>query len=192
MVVRAECDEVARAVCLPKWDDKDCGDYVIGGSVPADFKFKRPQVVLKPVAVTAVQNQGMITPTDSPRQQTPEPSKGPSKLKQAPLSFAPAPVGTPEVKKKAGRTRKPLPTMKPANRITNNFGASKTSKPTAGKSDSKENLFPGLVKTTKTEPVKREQTPPKSSQIAIEIPYNRHETISPKGRLPSGMANLLD
>ncbi len=192
MVVKAYCDEVARAVCLPKWDDKDCGNYVIGGSLPADFKFKRPQVVLKPVAVAAIQNQGMITPTDSPRQQTPEPSNGPPKLKQAPLSFAPAPVSAPEGKKKTGRPRKPLPTTKPANRITNKFGASKTSKATAGHFESKENLFPGLGKTTEAEPIKREQTPPKSSQVSVEIPYNRHETISPKGRLPSGMANLLD
>ncbi|CAL3970920.1 unnamed protein product [Diplocarpon coronariae] len=191
MVVRAECDEVATAVGLPKWDDKDCGDYSVGGLCPPDSKLSRPQVVLK--KVVSAQKKGMMTPTDSLRRQSPEPPNGPPKFKQAPLSFAPETASKPESKKKAGRPRKPLPS-KPtpaANRITKNFGATKVSKAAATKPvDSLD--FPGLSKPSQPEAHDQGQTAPDSSQVAVEIPNNRFETISPKGRLPSGMSNLLN
>jgi len=199
MVVRAECDQVAQAACLPKWDDKDCGDYVVGGPFLADIKYSRPSVVLKgkPAPVAAVKAEGILTPTDSPRQQSPDASNGPPKLKQTSLAFAPPPTGDADAKKKkAGRPRKPLPSKptKVINAINNTFTATKSTKQPTIKALESENvppsaLFPGLLsKPTTTAPT----TPPRSSQCSVEIPYNRHETISPKGPIPSGMANLLD
>ncbi|PBP25410.1 sir2 family histone deacetylase [Diplocarpon rosae] len=191
MVVRAECDEVATAVGLPKWDDKDCGDYSVGSVCPPDFKLSRPQVVLKKVA--AAQKQGIKTPTESPKLQSSGSSNRPPKLKQAPLSFAPKPAEKLDVKKKAGRSRKPLPSKPtPAgNRITTNFGATKVSKAAATKPiDALE--FPGLSEPPQPGAHDEEQTAPNLGQVAVEIPYNRYETISPPGRLPSGMSNLLN
>ncbi|KAH6719323.1 DHS-like NAD/FAD-binding domain-containing protein [Leptodontidium sp. MPI-SDFR-AT-0119] len=200
MVVRAECDQVAEAACLPKWDDKDCGDYIVGGPFLSDIKFSRPTVVLpsKPALAAAVKTQGMITPTDSPRQQSPDSSNGPPKLKQSSLAFAPPPTGDLDSKKKkAGRPRKPLPSkpMKAINAISKTFTATKTTKSSTDKVLDLENIppsvsFPGLSSTKST--VMGPSTPPRSSQVSVEIPYNRQETISPKGAIPSGMANLLD
>jgi len=207
MVVRGECDDVARLVGLPKWDDKDCGEYVMMEG-QALGKSSRPEVVLDLKPIAAVQSQGYLTPTDSPRAQSLDPSDGPAKLKQPPLSFAPKPTSELAVKKKLGR--KPLPSKptKTTNKITNAFSTTKSSKEMAGKpteSDGSSSfqhnaLFPGLAK----EVVMPTDTPdasqassfngshtPRPSHVAVEIPYNRQETISPKGRIPSGMANLL-
>ncbi|KAI9050947.1 hypothetical protein LZ554_005058 [Drepanopeziza brunnea f. sp. 'monogermtubi'] len=195
MIVKAECDTVAELVGLPKWDDKDCGDYVVGVPCPPDY---RPQVVIKS-KTASVQTQSTMTPIDSPKEQSPEPSDDLPKKKQVPLSFAPKPAGNLDVKtkKKRGRpqgSRKALPTKPtPAvNRINNNFSATKTSIPRAKKA--KDALYPGLKQPTQLENDEQGQTPPsKPSQVAVEISYNnnRVETISPKGRLPSGMAKLL-
>ncbi|KAH7330390.1 DHS-like NAD/FAD-binding domain-containing protein [Rhexocercosporidium sp. MPI-PUGE-AT-0058] len=200
MVVRAECDQVAEAACLPKWDDKDCGDYIVGGPFLSDIKFSRPTVVLpsKPDLAAAIKTQGMITPTDSPRQQSPDSSTGPPKLKQTSLAFAPPPTSELETKKKkSGRPRKPLPSKptKAINTINNTFAATKTTKTTKDKTFELENIppsvpSPGFYPSKST--VKEPSTPPRLSQVSVEIPYNRHETISPKGAIPSGMANLLD
>ena len=209
MVVRGECDDVARLVCLPMWDDKDCGEYsVVDGKIK---KNSYPEVVLDTKPVDALKTQGVLTPSESPRQRSPAP-----KLKQAMISFGSlkaAPEKDTKVKKKPGR--KPLPSKptKLANKITSTFTSSKTAQPTTKSSeadvgDSGDNaLFPGLAKTPTTpmRPVSpfdtrnnsdssyfRAEDLPKSCHIAVEIPaYNRQDTISPKGRLPSGMANLL-
>lgn len=185
LVVKAECDTVAQLVGLPKWDDKDCGDYVVGVPCPPDY---RPCVEIKG-KVADVQAQGMITPTHTPKQQSPEPSKGPAKLKQGSLPFAPKPVG--DAKKKTSRPRKALPgkPVPATNRINSTFGATKTSKPVPMKQ--KDSVFPGLETPTEKENLYQGQTTPRSSQVSVEIPFNRNETISPKGQLPSGMANLL-
>jgi NAD-dependent histone deacetylase SIR2 len=209
MVVRGECDDVARLAGLPRWDDKDCGEYSVVERGEKIKKNTHPEVVLKPIV--ALETQGIPTPADSPRQQSPTP-----KLKQAAFSFGslkPVPEKDTKVKKKPGR--KPLPSKptKLANKITSTFTSTKTTQ--AGTKSSEVDsgnsrntaLFPGLAKTPTTpmRPVSpfdtrnnsdssyfRPEDLPKSSRIAVEIPpYNRQETISPKGRLPSGMENLL-
>jgi NAD-dependent histone deacetylase SIR2 len=202
MVVRGECDDVARLVGLPRWDDKDCGEYSV---VDRAEKIEKhyPKVVLK--------TQGILTPTDTPREQSPTP-----KLKQAALSFGilkPAPELDMKVKKKTGR--KPLPSKptKLANKITSNFTSTKAAQPTTKSSvvnvgrSGETTLFPGLAKppTTPMRSVSpfdtrnnsdklhfKSEDLPQSSRIAVEVPaYKSQETISPKGRLPSGMAKLL-
>lgn len=212
MVVRGECDDVARLVGLPRWDDKDCGEYYVVERGEAIKKNSYPEVVLNLKPITALKTQGILTPTDSPRQQSPAPTK----LKQAALSFGtlkPAPEKDWKVKKKPGR--KPLPSKptKLPNKITSNFTATKTAQATSKSSEvdfgrsGEAAFFPGLAKTPAT-PMRplspfdtrnnsdssyfRPEEVSKSSHIAVEIPaYNRQETISPKGRLPSGMENLL-
>jgi NAD-dependent protein deacetylase SIR2 len=211
MVVRGECDDVARLVGLPKWDDKDCGEYSVVERGEKIKKTSYPEVVLDLKPAVPLKPQGILTPTDSPRQQSPVP-----KLKQAAFSFGslkPVPEKDMKVKKKPGR--KPLPSKptKLSNKITSTFSSTKTTQ-TATKSSEVEfgypgetALFPGLAKTPTTpmRPVSpfdtrnnsdgsyfRPEDPQKSSHIAVEIPaYQRQETISPKGRLPSGMENLF-
>jgi NAD-dependent histone deacetylase SIR2 len=168
---------------------------------------------LKPIA--AVQTQGILTPMDSPRQQSPVPPNG--KLKQAALSFTSSKFTIPpatDIKVPKKRGRKPLPDKptKPSNKITNAFTTSKVSTESSKSAKSKNsaeesgsNLFPNLyTESTPMRPISpfetRSNSDPSSykdpetpkQKLAVEIPsYNRHETISPKGRLPSGMANLL-
>ncbi|CZT50350.1 related to NAD-dependent histone deacetylases [Rhynchosporium secalis] len=200
MVVRAESDEVARAVALPKWDDKDCGDYVVGGPLLSDMKYARPtvEVRVKPALINALNAQGLATPTDTPRQQSPDSIPLP-KLKQTSLAFAPSLTGdlAPK-KKKSSRPRKALPSSKPTkavNAINNTFPATKTTKqPTTKKAFDQENfpssaLFPGLLFTKRTAAPSKS---PKSSQVSVGLPCDRLETISPVGPIPSGMAKLLD
>jgi NAD-dependent histone deacetylase SIR2 len=118
-----------------------------------------------------------------------------------------------KVKKKTGR--KPLPSKptKLANKITSNFTSTKAAQPTTKSSvvnvgrSGETTLFPGLAKppTTPMRSVSpfdtrnnsdklhfKSEDLPQSSRIAVEVPaYKSQETISPKGRLPSGMAKLL-
>jgi NAD-dependent histone deacetylase SIR2 len=217
MVVRAESDDIARTVCLPMWDDKDCGDYrmIEGEEAKATKKSKSlVRVVLGSKPPDAIKTEGMLTPTDSPRQQSPQPL---TKLKQLPLSFAAAKSAAgkdSKPKKKAGR--KPLPSAKPKNKITNAFTSTKTSKPTAQKAisaSSVDTLFPNMSKANevwKPKPIKTPRTPPRVAspsalssdsdltpppssipEVVIYSSYNRHETVSPP-RIPSGMAHLID
>jgi NAD-dependent histone deacetylase SIR2 len=205
MVVRGECDEVARHVGLPHWDDKYCGEFLV---VEGDEKVKALlQVEVKSKPLSAIKTQGILTPSDSPRQQSPTPASGLLKLKQKPLSFAssqPTLTKDGKVKKKPGR--KPLPTKptKLTNTITNAFSTTKVSKISEKVTGSSQPVFPGFA-SSPMRPVSPcdnrtnsdskfynngDQTP-KSSNVAVVVPYNRHETISPKGRVPSGMEDLI-
>jgi NAD-dependent histone deacetylase SIR2 len=209
MVVRGECDEVARLVSLPRWDDKDCGDYVMMEGKESMVKSSHPEVVLELKPVAAIKTQGILTPTHSPRQQSPIPSQGPAKLKQPPLPFA-APT-TKEAVPPKKRGRKPLPSapMKPINKITNNFNATKTTKPST--KTAKKDMVPLKVEKqewpsrqedmkvtspmrpvspfdTRTNGGNMPETP--KSQVVVEIPYSRLETVSPKST-PSGLAHLF-
>ncbi|RDL41940.1 DHS-like NAD protein [Venustampulla echinocandica] len=197
MVVRGECDDVARCVGLPRWDDRDIGEYRF---IEDEMKGTNPLVgvVVPSTPTTAIKTQGILTPSDTPRQQSPSVLANKSKMKQPQLPFGSSqPLqlkknGQP--KKKPGR--KPLPSSKPTNTITHTFTATKTSKAAATK-DKKPavlDLFPGLA-VAPTPPM-REVSPldvrtngdTKSRYISVEIPaYNHEATISPKGSVPSGM-----
>jgi NAD-dependent histone deacetylase SIR2 len=198
MVVRGACDDVARLAALPRWDDKDCGEFVVIDGKSGNDNTTRPEVVLDLKPITAIKTQGMITPTDSPREQSPTPT-GPQKLKQAQLSFGSAPPAVPDrVKQKPGR--KPLPNGKSkvtqAPRITNAFGSTKVVKNPTGRPSKKpvgqDNLFPGPpLESPSSLPVKPKIEEPQGPNFKISIkPYDRAETISPKSK-PSGMAALI-
>lgn len=204
MVVRGKCDDVARSVGLPRWDDKDGAAYPIVDGPPAGSN-ALVGVVIPSTPATAVKSQGILTPSDSPRQQSPSVLANKSKMKQPQLPFG---SSRPSQLKKNGQARKkpgrkPLPSSKPANAITQAFTATKTSKAPATK-DTKpavSALFPGLAVACASP--KREVSPvkahtnsdlmPKSQHISVEIPaFNREATISPKGAVPSGMGFLFN
>lgn len=210
MVVRADCDEIARYVGLPRWDDKDLGEYrkVEGKEVKAAKKATGLlSVAVEPKQLDAIKTEGMITPTDSPRQQSPLPG---AKLKQTSLSFAPPKTADNEkptkTKKKGGR--KALPSAKlPKEKITGNFTSTKKAKATTGKAAASNkveayNPFPnlqggGCPNKPSSTPLRAASpafsdassglSPPPSS-IAEVIIYT--DTISPS-RVPSGMGHLL-
>lgn len=200
MVVRGACDDVARLVSLPKWDDKDCGEFKMVEGEPKDTKPTHPEVILDLKPVTAIKAQGILTPTDSPREQSPSPSGLPKiklKLKQVQLPFGSDISAIPEkLKSKAGR--KPLPGSKATkvlnNKITSAFGATKAAKNPVGrpakKLSEKDNLFPGLPpKSSNPSDIEIKKLEGSNFEIAIK-PYNRGETISPRSK-PSGMADLI-
>jgi NAD-dependent histone deacetylase SIR2 len=222
MVVTAECDDIARYVGLPQWNDKDCGEYkTIQGSKEEAKGLIGVVVDTKPVDV--VNNQGILTPTDSPRHQSPLPLSNMAKMKQPKLFFGPekkselTKAGKP--KKKPGRKavpkdgakggRKPLPNSKPKNAITNAFTATKSKvavdKP--AKSSPPDTKIPIAGAGIPMGPVSpfdartNNDIAAKATSPVVEIPnyrstpssptYDRQETISPKGSLPRGMADLL-
>ena len=178
LVVRGECDEVARHVGLPHWDDKDCGDYSLVPKEEPKIKSDFEIVLTSNKTLDVVKKEGFLTPGASPRQQSPTPANGVAKTKQSQLPFGTKrPVGRPpKAKKKPGR--KPLPS-KPGEKITGAFVATKTSNATANQSakiteeglpgmDSFANsmsIFPNLLKES--------SIPPTSSLPEMDGPDNR-------------------
>jgi NAD-dependent histone deacetylase SIR2 len=220
MVVRGECDDVARYVGLSMWDDKDTGKYEILTSDEDKAKKGLIGIDLKPIPLDVVKTQ-IPTPGASPRPQSPSQVNLVIKSKQSQLPFGAKDTAAKEKpKKKAGRKPK---AGEPKNRITNVFHTSKSLKPTAKPEragNRMSDLFPGLSSNLSTTeksamrhvsptdhrtnsdlcPYKEEteadvnksfdsSTP--LTPIQQNKPYDRHQTISPKGRLPSGMENLL-
>ncbi|TVY86181.1 NAD-dependent protein deacetylase, partial [Lachnellula willkommii] len=207
MVVRGECDEIARYVGLPKWDDKDCGEYcnVEREEIKVAKKAKGILgVVVETKPLEAIKAEGMLTPTDS-RQHSPQPL--PKTKKQLPLSFAPATtvVAGKDTKPKKKTIRKPLPSAKPKEKITSAFTNTKKAKLSTGKTDPANiNVnFPNLNGNTK--PAKSphtpsraasptfssassELTPPPSSKPEVVI---YQETISPQ-RIPGFLTGMMD
>ena len=127
MVIQGESDEVARLLSLPRFDDKDCGEWTTVKPELVRELSARPEVVLESKIHTAIRNEGILTPIDSPREQTPKPAP---KMKQPTLSFAN--TKTPVLEKKENKPRKKLPgkklSTKPvmaANSITKTFTTTK-------------------------------------------------------------------
>lgn len=218
MVVRGECDEVARLVSLPNWDDKDVGEFTVLKDAESETKISRPEVVVKTELVAGLQTTGIPTPMDSPQRQSPTPL-GPSKLKQIPLSFASrtALPSTPTKPPPKKRGRKPLPsgpTKRLPNIITNAFTSSKASVPIESKvskvefehvgypvaSSSTTASSPILSKDFASSPMRpvspfesrnNSKLPETPKMPFVEVTaYDRETTISPKS-MPSGMAHLL-
>ncbi|KAH8808227.1 DHS-like NAD/FAD-binding domain-containing protein [Xylogone sp. PMI_703] len=233
LVVRGECDEVARHVALPKWDDKDIGEYALITDEQRAKGQLAVEINSKPLDV--LKNQGFLTPGASPRQQSPAPMLLPvSKLKQPQLSFISQNIPpreksddpSKETSKITGKPKRKYTKKdtapKPTNKITSTFKTAKLPKPT-GTKDRKPlpsspvvlhrseatSMFPNLTNPPQTPMQKispaevRNNTnvSPYSSPLSElcctpprndETTYNRRETISPKGGLPSGMAHLLD
>jgi len=143
LVVTGDCDDVARYVNLPKWNEKDCGEYK---KVPTDEKLKQGQ--LSVIIDTA--NNGLPTPVESPRVQaavlsTTKPTvlietQNTKVLKQSALPFGGSSTAKPKPKPRK-RSQKPQPAKlgKPS-ALLNAFTATKSSstikEPKAEKSQS--------------------------------------------------------
>ena len=220
LVVRGQCDDVALHLSLPKWDDKDTGEYKILTSDEDKSKKGFIGIDLKPLPLAVVKTQ-VPTPGPSPRPQSPSHVSVVEKSVQSQLPFGGKDAALKEKPKKK-MVKKPK-TAEAKNKITNAFQTSKSSKSTA-KWDKSENrisqLFPGLSSdiSATEKPAMRHVSPTDhrtnsdlypykteteadfnksldsstpSTPIQENKSYDRQLTISPKGRLPSGMENLL-
>ena len=215
LVVRGECDDVARHVGLPRWDDKDPGEFALVAEGEDMAKKSLIAVELKHLSIDAVKAQ-IPTPGASPRSMTPSHISVLIPLKQSQLLFGSKPIisNRPKAKKKPGRKPKAVESK---NKITNAFTASKPSeslnvrtvKPLDIKPTSYGMLFPNL--STENPPMRH--FPPTNHCTNFEILspcqkkeplellpstpiqenklFNRLGTISPTGRKPSGMEDLI-
>ena len=75
LVVRGDCEEVARQAALPKWNDKDVGVYnnVSGDDVAKATTKVKTEVILEGKHKIIEKTQGILTPVASPRHQSPAP-----------------------------------------------------------------------------------------------------------------------
>ncbi|EDO04138.1 hypothetical protein SS1G_06621 [Sclerotinia sclerotiorum 1980 UF-70] len=118
MIVRGECDEVARHAGLPKWDDKDLGQYtVVANEVGSAKKRGIDKVLVTPAHATAAAD-AFPTPGASPRMQSPTPTNAFSKLKAITKPKGPAEktTATKSTKRKAStdpKVKKPRAPPKP-------------------------------------------------------------------------------
>ena len=157
LVIRGDCDEVARHAAIPKWDDKDVGPYTV---LPSRDVPKSPMKVELngPAKHKAVEKtQGMVTPTASPRTRSPAPAKDLKKMKQ-PKLFAGGAATKPTKPAAAATKKKPAAVKKPAvaknAKITKAFTTTKSSKAISGKATKPIKaepiapMFPNLSKAT--------------------------------------------
>jgi NAD-dependent histone deacetylase SIR2 len=159
LVVRGDSDEVARLVNLPKWDDKDIGMFsVVTGQTFEKKTEVKVKIELKNKAVE--KTQGIITPTASPRRQSPAPVRDLKKMKQSTLmlSGSSGSIAKTTSKKSKPVAKRPVgrpPKTANINKITNSFTTTKSAK-APGKSQKKEipesppqvmaPIFPNLFK----------------------------------------------
>ncbi|KFY99717.1 hypothetical protein V498_00561 [Pseudogymnoascus sp. VKM F-4517 (FW-2822)] len=219
LVIRGDCDEVARHAAIPKWDDKDVGPYTV---LPSRSTLKSPMKVELSAAAkhkAVEKTQGMVTPTASPRARSPAPSKDLKKMKQ-PKLFA----GGTATKKKPAATKKPAAAAAKNSKITKAFTTTKSSKAASGKAAIKLEplppMFPNLSKASSAAPATSPMAPlslvevrnnaetPKrefgvgvKAEVEIGEPDSPsaqlrreggRETVSPKGQVPRGMGHLIE
>jgi NAD-dependent histone deacetylase SIR2 len=217
LVVRGESDDVARHVGLPRWDDKDPGEFTVVTRDEDTTKKSFLAVELKQLPIDVLKTQ-MPTPgasrPSSPSHVSAVINSKQSKQLQLPFGSRPV-IRELKLKKKDGR--KPKAAADPKNKITNAFTTSKSSKSSTvkvekSKSSRKSELFPGLISSLPSEkPAMRHVSPtnhrtnsdlysnqkdevtnsPPSTPIQDNKPFDRQATISPKCRKPSGMENLI-
>jgi NAD-dependent histone deacetylase SIR2 len=201
LVVKGECDEVARYVGLPRWDDKDVGDYTLVTKEDEKAKGGTVKVVLDLKPLDVVKTQGILTPGASPRQQSPAPVDGTSKPKQSKLPFATQSLTGQDLKVKKKRGRKPA-ASKPTNQITNVFTTTKSTKPATSKvtkakagntssmnynainkhSASQSALFPGLRPVSPTDHRTNSELPTKNFEIQVpNIEVDKRDQYHPLG-----------
>lgn len=118
MIVRGECDEVARHAGLPKWDDKDLGQYPLILNEGASAKERGIVKVLVTPARSTATADAFPTPGASPRVQSPTPTNAFSKLKAITKPMGPSEkaVATKSTKRKApadAKVKKPRAPPKP-------------------------------------------------------------------------------
>lgn len=132
MIVRAECDDIARIVGLPKWDDKDCGDYSVLKKETVSLPKKNCHVILNSRPDSVLQEENSITSDIMNRIDTTKSitdAKG-SELSQSMIKSCPV-SSTPLSTKQKKMGRKPLPSKatKPVQKITAKFNITKTIRP---------------------------------------------------------------
>ena len=216
LVVRGECDDVARHVCLPRWDDKDPGEFTLVTDGEDTAKKSTLAVELKQLPIDVLKLQ-MPTPGASPRPSSSSHVNVVIPAKQSQLPFGTKSIAVKETKVKKKPGKKPNTTAIPKNKITNAFTTSKSSKtsnigaekPVEKKSDCHPSIFPNLVLE---KPAMRHVSPTDRrtnsdikqsyqgeeatesspmTPIREDKPFDRYATVSPKGRKPSGMEDLI-
>jgi len=197
LVVRGECDDVARHVGLPRWDDKDPGDYAL---VTSEGVTSQKTVVAVEVEVSPQ----MPTPGGSPKPSSASVSVViPIPSKQSQLSFAKA-VVVKESKTKKKPGKKSMADAHPKNPIKNAFTTSKATKASSTvKAD--ELGFPNpaldnqamchVTPTDHRTNYSDMYQPNKEPSTAVQedkLSHSQHATISPKGGKPTGMERMID
>jgi NAD-dependent histone deacetylase SIR2 len=141
LVVRGDCQDVARYAALPKWNDKDIGNYSDVSEedmVKATSKAK-VEVILEAKHKVVEKTQGMLTPMASPRHQSPVPMKSgitikipkftpdgaSGKVAGSKISKSTTKAATKKKPSKKATTAKPLNKIT-LNKITNVFSVTKT------------------------------------------------------------------
>jgi NAD+-dependent protein deacetylase SIR2 len=169
LVVRGDCEEVARQVGLPKWNDKDVGVYnnVSGDDIMKATTKVKTEVVLEGKHKVIEKTQGILTPVASPRHQSPVPPSLMAMTKIPKLKFKPltgTASGLKVLKSGSSLTAKKKPSKKatavnPANKITSAFTVTKTK--IASETPTKASLlhselamFPNLINKQPTTPMR--------------------------------------
>jgi NAD-dependent histone deacetylase SIR2 len=192
LVVRGDCEEVARQVALPKWNDKDVGVYnnVSGDDLVEATTKVKTEVILEGKHKIIEKTQGILTPMASPRHQSPAPPNLMSstkipKQKVKPMNGTASslkiskPGSTGTARKK---TSKKAIAMKPSNKITNAFTVTKTkmASETPAKvpsSHAEPALFPNLVNKQPATPM-RPLSPVEVRNNSEPCTYSSHEDDS--------------
>lgn len=147
LIVRAPCDDIAMYANLPRWDDTDVGSYKevdLGEALAAKAR-NATKIELPPHKAVAA-TQGLVTPTASPRPQTPSNVvpissgiklhfPGTNNANKAPMSKK-----KPTTKKATNKPKK-VPATKQKNLLTGTFGVTKSSTTTSVKTEQKKIYF---------------------------------------------------
>lgn len=165
LVVRGDCDEVARHVALPKWNDKDIGSYsdVSDEDVKEATSKTKMEVIVEGKHKVVEKTQGILTPVASPRHQSPAPAKSIIMVKIPKMvskdntgkvrSSKTSKLATTVTAKRKASKKAAIP--KPSNKITNAFGVTKakttSDKPAKG--------FPNLGASSHDLATKQPSTP---------------------------------
>jgi NAD+-dependent protein deacetylase SIR2 len=165
LVVRGDCDEVARHVALPKWNDKYAGNYndVSDEYMKKATKEAKVEVVLEGKHKIVEKTQGILTPVASPRHQSPAPAKSTIMISIPKMgikdntgknrSSKTSKLATSVIAKK--KASKKAVVSKPSNKITNAFGVTKSK--TISDKPAKE--FPTSVESSHNPATKQPSTP---------------------------------
>lgn len=138
LVVRAPCDDIAMYANLPRWDDTYVGDYKeINVSEVLATKAKSVVEITLPVHKAVEQTQGMVTPTASPRHQTPTDLKNLPKIQIKLPGTGNKTAADKKTQPKKSKTSKKAAPAKQKNQITNTFAITKSTKDTTAAKPSK-------------------------------------------------------
>jgi NAD-dependent histone deacetylase SIR2 len=175
LVVRGECDDVARLANLPRWDDNEAGKFCEDAAGEAAGATEQNDVQVVGESMKKLDNvlkfQGVLTPAASPRSGSP--SLGKLMLKKVPLA-AKASLTLKklkgEPKKASTKTTKGTTSKEPKKKSTAKSAATK-SIPKINTSFSVSKSVPATKDTTKdTTKATKTPTKPKPSAVYTNIP----------------------